>query len=52
VAEAVDVSIKKNLVRTHAVALKDGGENVVFWVEAIDTLEGVDRKDSGKCDEG
>jgi hypothetical protein len=55
-AEAVDVSIKKNLVGAHAVALKDGSENVVFWVwvEAIGTPEGVDRKGSGrkKCDEG
>jgi hypothetical protein len=48
VAEAVHVSIKKNLVRAHAVALKDAGENVVFWVEAIGTPEGVDRKGRGR----
>jgi hypothetical protein len=44
VAETVDVSIKKNLVRAHAVVLKDGGENVVFRVEAIGTPEGIDKK--------
>jgi hypothetical protein len=37
VTEDVDVIIKKNLVRVYAVGLKDSGENVVFWVEAIGT---------------
>ena len=46
--EVVDVSIEKNLVRAHAVALNDGGENVVFRVEAIGTPEGVDRKGRGR----
>jgi hypothetical protein len=30
VAKAVDVSVKKNLVRGHVLALKDGGKNVVL----------------------
>jgi hypothetical protein len=44
VAEAVDVSVKKNFERTHSVALKDGDKNVVLRVEAIVAPEGVDRK--------
>ena len=48
VAEAVDVIIKKDLVRAHVVALKDCCENVVVRVEAIGTPEGVDRKSRGR----
>jgi hypothetical protein len=48
VEETVHVSIKKDLVRAHAVSLKDCGENVVVRVEAIGTPEGVDRKISGR----
>jgi hypothetical protein len=47
-AEVVDVIIKKILVRAHAVALKDCGKNVVFWVKAKVTPEGVDRKGRGR----
>jgi hypothetical protein len=43
VAETVDVCIKKDLVRTHVVDLKDGGESVVLVGEALVTPVGVDR---------
>jgi hypothetical protein len=43
VAETVDVGIKKDLVRAHVVALKDGGESVVLVGEALVTPVGVDR---------
>jgi hypothetical protein len=43
VAEMVDVGIKKDLVRDHVVALKDGGESVVLRVEALVAPVGVDR---------
>ena len=43
VTEMVDVSVKKNLVRTHVVALKDVGESVVLVVETLVTPVGVDR---------
>jgi hypothetical protein len=43
VAETVDVCIKKDLVRAHVVALKDGGESVVLVGEALVTPVGVDR---------
>ena len=39
----VDVGVKKDLVRAHVVALKDGGESVVVVVEALVTPVGVDR---------
>jgi hypothetical protein len=42
-AETVDVCVKNDLVRTHVVALKNGGENVVLVVEALVTPVGVDR---------
>jgi acyl-coenzyme A thioesterase PaaI-like protein len=48
VAEAVDVSVKKNLVRAHAVALKDGSKIVVVRVEALVATVGVDRSSSGR----
>jgi hypothetical protein len=48
VAEAVNVRVKMNLVRAHAVALKDCCKNVVIRVEAKVTTEGVDRKGSGR----
>jgi hypothetical protein len=44
----MSVRVKKNLVRAHAVVTKDCSENVVFWVEAIGSTEGVDRKGSGR----
>jgi hypothetical protein len=50
VAKAVDVSVKKNLVSIHAVALKDGDESVVVLVEAKVTSVGVDR--SSSCRKG
>jgi hypothetical protein len=43
VAETVDVGIKKDLVRAHVVALKDGGESVVLVGEALVTPVGDDR---------
>ena len=43
VAETVDVGIKKDLVRAHVVALKDGGESVVLVGETLVTPVGVDR---------
>jgi hypothetical protein len=43
VAETVDVGIKKDLVRAHVVALKDGSESVVLVGEALVTPVGVDR---------
>jgi hypothetical protein len=43
VAETVNVSIKKDLVRAHVVALKDGSESVVVVVEALVTPVVVDR---------
>jgi hypothetical protein len=43
VAETVDVGIKKDLVRAHVVALKDGGESVVLVGEALVMPVGVDR---------
>jgi hypothetical protein len=39
----VYVSVKKNLVRAHVVALKDVGESVVLVVEVLVTPVGVDR---------
>ena len=35
VAETVNVGIKKDLVRAHVVALKDGGESVVLVGETF-----------------
>jgi hypothetical protein len=60
VSEDVDVSVLRQeelglLVRAHAVALKDGGKNVVLRVEAIVAPEGVDSQErpwQKKCDEG
>jgi hypothetical protein len=43
VSETVNVSIKKDVVRSHVVALKDGGESVVLVGEASVTPVGVDR---------
>ena len=43
VTEMIDVSVKKDLMRAHVVALKDGGESVVVVVEALVTPVGVDR---------
>ena len=43
VAKAVNVIVKKNLVRVHTVALKDGCKGVVVRVEAKVAPEGVDR---------
>jgi hypothetical protein len=43
VTEMIDVGVKKDLVRVHVVALKDGGESVVVVVEALVTPVGVDR---------
>ena len=39
----INVCVKKDLVRAHVVALKDGGESVVVVVEALVTPVGVDR---------
>jgi hypothetical protein len=39
----IDVGVKKDLVRAHVVALKDGCESVVVVVEALVTPVGVDR---------
>jgi hypothetical protein len=47
VAEVVSVRVKMNLVRAHAVALKDGCKNVAIRVEAKVAPEGVDR--SSRC---
>ena len=41
--EMINVCVKKDLVRAHVVALKDGGESVVLVVEALVTPVGVDR---------
>jgi hypothetical protein len=43
VAETFDVGVKNDLVRTHVVVLKNGGESVVLVVEALVTPVGVDR---------
>jgi hypothetical protein len=43
VAEVVDVRVKKDLVRAHVVALKDGCESVVLRVEVLVVTVGVDR---------
>ena len=43
VTEMINVCVKKDLVRAHVVALKDGGESVVVVVEALVTPVGVDR---------
>ena len=43
VSGTVNVGIKKDLVRAHVVALKDGGESVVLVGEALVTPVGVDR---------
>ena len=48
VAETVNVGIKKDLVRVHVVALKDGGESVVLVGEALVTPVGVDRSSSSR----
>ena len=50
VAKIVDVGVKKNLVRAHAVALKDGGKSVVMLVEAKVASVGTDR--SSRCRKG
>ena len=47
-AEAVDVSVKKNLVRAHAVVLKDDGKSLVVRVEALVAPVGVDRRSRGR----
>ena len=44
----VDVGVKKDLVRAHVVALKDGGESVVLRVEALVASVGVDRSSRGR----
>jgi hypothetical protein len=48
VADAVHVSVKKNLVRAHAVAVKDGGKSVVARGEALVAPVGVDRSSRGR----
>ena len=48
VAEAVDVGVKKNLVRAHAVALNDGCKSVVVRVETLVAPVGVDRGSLGR----
>ena len=48
VAETVDVIVKNDLVRAHVVALKDGGESVLLWVESLVVPVGVDRSSSGR----
>jgi hypothetical protein len=48
VTETVDVVVKKNLVRVHAVALKDCGKSVVVRVEAFVAPVGVDRISRGR----
>ena len=50
VAKAGDVSVKKNLVRAHAVALQDGCKSVVGLVEAKVAPVGTDR--SSRCRKG
>ena len=41
--EMINVCVKKDLMRAHVVALKDGGQSVVVVVEALVTPVGVDR---------
>jgi hypothetical protein len=41
--KTVDVCVKKNLVRAHAVALTDRGKSVVVLVEAKVSPVGTDR---------
>ncbi len=48
VAEAVNVIVKKNLVRNHTVDLKDGGKSVVLRVEDLVAPVGVDRSSRGR----
>jgi hypothetical protein len=48
VADTVNVWVKKDLVRAHVVALKDGGESVVLVGEALVTSVGVDRSSSSR----
>ncbi len=48
VAEVVDVRVKKDLVRAHVVALKDGCESVVLLVEVLVVTVGVDRSSRGR----
>jgi hypothetical protein len=48
VADTVNVGVKKDLVRAHVVALKDGGESVVLVGEALVTSVGVDRSSSSR----
>ncbi len=48
VADTVNVGVKKDLVRAHVVALKDGVESVVLVGEALVTSVGVDRSSSSR----
>ena len=43
VVETVDVGVQKDLMGTHVVVLKDGGESVVLVIKALVTPVGVDR---------
>ena len=44
----VDVGVKKNLVRAHAVALQDGCKSVVGLVEAKVAPVGTDKSSRGR----
>jgi hypothetical protein len=46
----INVCVKKDLVRAHVVALKDGGKSVVMLVEAKVASVGTDR--SSRCRKG
>ena len=50
VAKTVDVGIKKNLVRVHAFALKDGSKSVVVLIEA--KVEQVGTVRNSRCRKG
>ena len=39
----MSLSTKKNLVRAHVIALKDGGKSLVLLVEVLVSPVGVDR---------
>ena len=48
VAKTIDVGVKKNLVRAHAVALQDGCKSVVGLVEAKVAPVGTDKSSRGR----
>jgi hypothetical protein len=44
----MSLSTKKNLVRAHVIALKDGGKSLVLLVEVLVSPVGVDRSSHGR----